>query len=98
MGLQVSDVVRFALIDPKDLVHAAFERRAAQRQRRELLAQVVAVAYAKALDRIGWLPVLPVRTNLLPLCRRAVLDDVAAHRNEDAICLAQRRSPHGLAL
>ena len=71
--VEVVDVVRLLLVDPEHLVHSGLQSRAPQRERGELLAQVVAVGDAEALDGVGRRAVLPVRANLLALGGGAVV-------------------------
>lgn len=82
MGIEVVDVVGLLLVDPQDLVHRGLESGAAQRQRRELLAQVVAVGDTEVLDGVGRGAVLPNRADLLPLRGRTVIENVSAHGHE----------------
>ena len=88
VGVEVVDVVGFALVDPKDLVHGALEGGAAEGEGGELAAQVIAVYHAKLLDGVGGGAVLPARADLLALGGGAVLDDVFAHGAEELVCLA----------
>jgi len=88
MAVEVMDVIGLLLIDPQDLVHGRLKRRAAQRERGELLAQVVARRNAKVFNGIGRGAVLPHRTDLLALGGGAMVQDIAAHGYKLLISLA----------
>ena len=79
MAVEVMDVIGLLLIDPQDLVHGRFKRRATQRERGELLAQVVTCRNAKVFNGIGRGAILPHRADLLALGRGAMVQDIAAH-------------------
>ena len=79
MAVEVMDVIGLLLIDPQNLVHRRLKRRAAQGERRELLAQVVARRNAKVFNGIGRGAVLPHRADLLALGGGAMVQDIAAH-------------------
>ena len=57
----------------------ALERGAAQRERGELLAQIIARRDTKVFNGIGRGAVLPHRADLLALGRGAMVQDIAAH-------------------
>ena len=88
MAVEVMHVIGLLLIYPQDLVHGRFEGRAAQGERRELLAQVVARRNAKVFNGIGRGAVLPHRTDLLALGGGAMVQNVAAHGYKLLISLA----------
>ena len=93
MALEVVDVVRLLLIDPEDLVHSGLKCRAAKRECRKLLTQVVARRHAEVLDGVGGRSVLPMGTDLLTFCGGAVVEDVAAHLHKLDVGLAHAKAP-----
>ena len=73
---QLVDVVGLLLPDPQQLVHRAFPEGAAYGEYGELLGEIVTVYYAKALDRVGALAVLPARADVQLRVPEAVVEDI----------------------
>ena len=87
---QLMDVVGLLLPDPQQLVHRAFPEGAAYGEYGELLGEIVTVDYAKALDRVGALAVLPARADVQLRVPEAVVEDITAVLYEQLV-----RAAHG---
>ena len=78
VGGEVVDVVGLFLPDPEELVHRAFEIRAAQGEDGKLLLQIVAVDKAKFFDRVGGGAVLRTSAPRAGRCSQAARKAVAS--------------------
>ena len=87
MAVQFMDIIGLPLPDPQQLVRTALNRRPAERKRRELFFQVIAVHHPETLDGVCKASVLPSGTYLLPAGIRAVLQYILAHINENSISI-----------
>jgi hypothetical protein len=86
MAVQIVDIIRFALPDPKHFIYRALDSGFSQRDRRELLSQIIAVDDAKSLDGIRIGTILPFRTNFFSFGADTVIENVPAHINKNIIC------------
>ena len=94
VGGEVADVVGLFLPDPEELIHRAFQIRAAQREDGKLLLQIVAVDKAEFFDRVGGGAVLPMGADGEVVIAHAVIEDIEAVGTEDLIGVAHGGPPY----
>ena len=87
MAVQLINIIRLLLPDPKQLVHTALDPRPAQRKRRKLLPQIIPVHNPKSFYRISRRAILPHGTHLFPLRTGAMINNITAHSNKNLICV-----------
>ena len=96
VAMEVMDVIRFLLPNPKQFIQAAFECGAANRKNWQFFLQIITVYNAKFLDGMSRSPIRPMGTDGIIGIPNSVLQNILHIINKNTVCTWHGNLPSSL--